>query len=242
MNIVPIGDHALSVQLENVISPSVNRRVHRLYNALKQEQPTGIIECLPSYCALTVYYDPLKIKYERLCETIDTIFLHMNDELEKTIRTYYLPVCYDVSLGQDLERLAAEKELSVEKVVELHSDADYFIYMLGFTPGFPYLGGLNERLHTPRLETPRGKVEAGSVGIANAQTGIYSIDSPGGWNIIGKTPVPLFNVNSEEPALLAPGHLLRFEPVSHNEYIEIEESVSRGEYSIRIEEGQTHDY
>lgn len=236
MDILPIGDHALSVQFENVISPSVNRKVHRLYEALKKEKPAGVSECVPGYRALTVYYDPLQIQYERLYKFIYHVFGHMDEASEGAMKTYYLPVCYDVSFGQDIERLASEKELSVEEVVELHSSVSYFIYMLGFTPGFPYLGGLDERLHTPRLETPRAKVEAGSVGIADAQTGVYSIDSPGGWNIIGKTPVPLFNAANDEPALLPPGHLLRFEPVGYREYAEIEKSVDRGEYSIRVEE------
>jgi KipI family sensor histidine kinase inhibitor len=240
MDIVPIGDQALSVQFENVISPSVNRKVHRLYEALKKEQPAGISECVPGYRALTVYYDPIQVQYEYLYDLIHHVFVRMDEESEASMNTYYLPVCYDVSFGQDIERLASENELSVDEVVELHSSSSYFIYMLGFTPGFPYLGGLDERLHTPRLETPRAKVEAGSVGIADAQTGVYSIDSPGGWNIIGKTPVSLFNTANDEPALLTPGHLLRFEPVEYKEYIEIEKSVDRGEYSIRVEEeGET---
>ncbi|SDX00994.1 sensor histidine kinase inhibitor, KipI family [Marinococcus luteus] len=236
MNIVPIGDHALSVQFENVISPSVNQKVHRLHEALKKEQPAGMSECVPGYRALTVYYDPLQIQCEHLYELISNVFGRMDEASEGTMKTYYLPVCYDISFGQDIERLAVENELSVDEVVALHSGSSYFIYMLGFTPGFPYLGGLEERLRTPRLETPRGKVEAGSVGIADAQTGVYSIDSPGGWNIIGKTPVPLFNAAYDEPALLTPGHLLRFEPIAYKEYVEIEKSVGRGEYSIRIEE------
>lgn len=240
MDIVPIGDQALSVRFENVISPSVNRKVHRLFEALKKEQPAGISECVPGYRALTVYYDPLQVQYEYLHELIRYVFVRMDEETEAPMKTYYLPVCYDVSFGHDIERLALENKLSVDEVVELHSSSSYFIYMLGFTPGFPYLGGLDERLHTPRLETPRAKVEAGSVGIADAQTGVYSIDSPGGWNIIGKAPVSLFNAANDEPALLTPGHLLRFEPVEYEEYIEIKKSVDRDEYSIRVEEeGET---
>ncbi|MDZ5784584.1 5-oxoprolinase subunit PxpB [Marinococcus luteus] len=235
MDILPIGDHALSVQFENVISPSVNRQVHRLYEALTKERLVGMSECVPGYRALTVYYDPLQIQYERLYELIHNVFERMDKASEGAMKTYYLPVCYDVSFGQDIERLAAENKLSVDEVVDLHSSSTYFIYMLGFTPGFPYLGGLDERLHTPRLETPRGKVEAGSVGIADAQTGVYSIDSPGGWNIIGKTPVPLFNTAHDKPALLTPGHLLRFEPVGFEEYAEIEKSIGYGGYSIRVE-------
>lgn len=217
------GETAIVVEFGDDIDSSINRRVHALARALKDLNHPGILELNPTYRSLLVQYDPWELSYERL-------LLHIEDGLQSGGELHRepqdiveIPVCYDRELGPDLDMVAARHGLSPASVAALHAAPVYDVVMVGFTPGFPYLSGLDPRLATPRKETPRKVVPAGSVGIADRQTGIYSVDSPGGWQIIGRTPLRIFDLERSDPFLLKPGDRLRFHPISRETF----ESLAR---------------
>lgn len=216
--ILPHGDRAVSIIFPPEISPQVNHQVLSLCAALDKSTLPGIVTCVPAYHTLLVEYNPLLLTYDELSAHIR--FLSSVRLTENTGRTVSIPVCYGGELGPDLERVAAHNHLTAEEVISRHSQKDYRVYMLGFRPGFPYLGGLDPQISTPRLATPRSRIEAGSVGIAGQQTGIYPEASPGGWNIIGRTPLILFNEKSAT-TLLHPGDTLRFVPINPITYAKI---------------------
>lgn len=213
-----VGDRGVLVEYGSVISQDINRKVRSIAMALNYEMPAGIVEVIPTYRSLLIIYDPLTITLERLereLESIDNRLDGLDIPLPQTVE---IPVLYGGEFGPDMEFVAQTHNLTVDDVVRIHSGAIYQIYMIGFTPGFPFLGGLPEELHTPRMETPRSLVPAGSVGIANNQTGMYPIDSPGGWRLIGRTPLKLFDPSHEEPFLYRAGDMLKFVPISADEY------------------------
>jgi KipI family sensor histidine kinase inhibitor len=229
---LPAGDQALVVELGDAIDPGLNRRVSNLMRAVEKTDVPGILDLVPTYRSLLVYYDPMETSAAEL-EAILAKTESSADEtsLEKP-RIVHLPTLYGGEYGPDLEFVSQHSGLSVDEVVEVHSGTDYLIYMMGFSPGFPYLGGLPETLHSPRLESPRVEIPAGSVGIAESQTGVYSVSSPGGWRLIGRTPIRLFDPEAEPPSLLAAGDYVRFVPLgSEEEYRTVETDVGRGEYS-----------
>jgi inhibitor of KinA len=233
---MPVGDTAVSVQFEPEISQEVNRQVTDLASRLAEQNIKGIVEFVPTYAALMIYYDPLQISYQAIVE-----ILHSLEQTEacrqETQRTVFFPALYGGEHGPDLEDVARYHQLTSEEVIYLHSSAEYRVYMLGFSPGFPYLGGLPQQICTPRLETPRRSIPAGSIGIAGAQTGVYSISSPGGWRIIAHTPVPLFQLSDEEqPFLLRAGDTVKFLPVSLADYQEICEQIKNKTYSPQMVE------
>lgn len=225
------GDSAVFCQVGNGVSPTVNIMVYSLEKRINQEEIKGIIETVPSYNGLMIYFNPLLLDSERLREIITSVSFDepANSEKESS-RTIIIPVFYGKEYGPDLEIVAGENNLSTKEVISIHSGTDYRIYMLGFTPGFPYLGGMDMRIATPRKKEPRLKIAAGSVGIAGEQTGIYPIESPGGWQIIGRTPLRLFNPGSDTPFLLSPGISLRFREIGIEEYNEIHMLVNKMEY------------
>lgn len=147
----------------------------------------------------------------------------------------HIPVCYGGEYGLDLETVAKHNGISVDEVINIHADTDYLIYMMGFTPGFPYLGGMSEKIATPRLEVPRRKIPVGSVGIAGAQTGVYSMETPGGWQLIGRTPVRLFDSSKQNPILLQAGNYVRFVRITEAEYQMIEAEIKQGIYQPKRE-------
>jgi KipI family sensor histidine kinase inhibitor len=215
----PAGEAAVLVTLGETIDPALNRQVHALSRSLIDSQVAGMGEAVPGYSTLLVHYDPLAWSYPALCERIAA---HL-DVGEQTFddwqpRRVEIPVVYGGRFGPDLEFVAQAHGLSPAQVIERHAALEYPVYLIGFMPGFPYLGGLDPELATPRLETPRSRVPAGSVGIAGAQTGVYPLESPGGWRLIGRTPLRLVNWQSEPPFLLSPGDLVRFVPVENAEF------------------------
>jgi inhibitor of KinA len=228
MRIRPLGDTALRLQLGEGIDPELNRRVRAACAALERAALRGVVEWVPSYTAVTVYYQPHMVRYPELCRSVEAAVAAGEDLPVPAGRTVTLPVLYGGEQGPDLTFVAEHHRLSVDEVIELHSRPDYLVYMIGFAPGFPYLGGLPEQLATPRLEKPRLSVPKGSVGIGGPQTGVYSVDSPGGWRLIGRTPVPLYEPTRERPALLEAGDQVRFRPVGAAEYAEIDASVKKG--------------
>lgn len=221
------GDTGLIVEFGEGIDPVVNARVRSVAAVVKKTPPEGVIEIIPTYRSLLLIYDPLITLPEKLTAFIEQIEDTVPDEDAGVFKRVDIPVCYGGEFGPDMETVAKTAGLGVEEVIQRHSAPDYLIYMVGFTPGFPFLGGLDEKLFTPRLRTPRMVVPQGSVGIANNQTGIYPIDSPGGWQIIGRTPLTLFAPHRENPFLYQAGDRIRFIPISPEEYTAIKEKEDR---------------
>jgi len=213
----PCGDSAVGVYFSRQVDPEVNHLVHINHRHLASIAPKGIIEFVPTYSSLLVHYDPVIIGVEQVQSWLDVkVKTHIDVQADERI-IVRIPTIYGGKYGPDLDYVAECHGLSPDEVVKIHTSAVYPVYMMGFTPGYPYLGGLNPAIATPRLKNPRTLVPAGSVGIANTQTGIYSVDSPGGWQIIGWTPVRLFDPQSEQPFLLSPGCSVVFFQVSEKE-------------------------
>lgn len=212
------GDSALVVEFGDEISEEVNRRVHALAYALGKNPLPGLGEAVPTYCSLLIHYDPLRLSCGEAKALVTDLLQNCEEIPLPEPKVIEVPVVYGSEFGPDIEFVAEHNDLSVEEVIRLHSGPTYTVYMLGFSPGFTYLGGLPEVLATPRLPTPRKLVPAGSVGIAGEQTGIYPIATPGGWRLIGRTPLKLFDLNRDLPVLLRPGDRVRFAPISEGEY------------------------
>ena len=222
------GEQGLIVEFGNAIDPAVNARVHRLARALAARGLEGVIETVPTYRSLLVLFDPLILPRERLDSEVEALLAVpvVEEAPGAGGNTVELPVLYGGEFGPDLAFVARHNGLSTEEVIAIHSSSSYLVYMLGFTPGFPYFGGMSSRLATPRLSSPRGKVPTGSVGIAGSQTGVYPVESPGGWRLIGRTPLRLFDLEAGRTFLLAPGDVVRFRPMDEEEYwavLQIEE-------------------
>ncbi len=212
------GDSALVVEFGDEIGEEVNRRVHALAYILEKNRPPGLGEAVPTYRSLLIHYDPLCLTWDQVRALVTDLLQKGEDLLPPKPRVVEVPVVYGGEFGPDIEFVAEHNGLALEEVIGLHSGATYTVYMLGFTPGFAYLGGLPAALATPRLPTPRKLVPAGSVGIAGEQTGIYPLATPGGWRLIGRTPVKLFALDRDPPVLLRPGDRVRFVPISDQEY------------------------
>lgn len=208
--IVPLGDSTLLVQLGDEIDIAVNRYVHTLAGLLQSSLVDGVIETVPAYGTLLIHYDPLVLTYKEISEWTRSKLDQLQDTSKRKPRQLEIPVQYGGEYGVDLPFVANYHHLSVEDVIRIHSHPTYTIYMMGFTPGFPYMGKLDDAIATPRLETPRTRVPAGTVAIAGSQTGIYPIDSPGGWRLIGHTSVRLFDLASDTPFLFSPGDEIKF--------------------------------
>ncbi len=222
--IYPINESALTVCLGDRMDVAINDRVFRLFQYLQRHHKPFWKDLIPTCCTLTIVYDVVSIRnyHPSAFEWVSNELEHILHECEGSeplpVRKLRIPVCYDPAFGFDLKPLAKTNKLSVDQVIELHSQQSYRVYMLGFLPGFAYMGIVNHKIATPRLSTPRRHVPAGSVGIAGNQTGIYPLNSPGGWNIIGRTPVKLFDPECESPTLLRPGDDVSFFPISKEEY------------------------
>ena len=233
---LPAGDKALVVELGDSISPELNRKVHDLVTAIESRGTTGVTDLVPTYRSLLVQYDPLQTSTLQLQASLSEIEQGLSEGTPIIPRIVHIPTLYGDEHGPDLELVAEGAGLSTEEVISVHAGTDYLVYMMGFTPGFPYLGGLSEALATPRLSTPRVETPAGSVGIAESQTGVYPAASPGGWRLIGRTPLSLFDPGREPPALLAAGDYVRFVPLSAKaEYDSIHDLVQKGRYEVTEE-------
>lgn len=222
-----VGDCAVSIYFAQTICPAVNRQILSLRRALEASNTPGIVETAPTYCALMVYYDPCVIRYEELVARLEQ--LEEAAMPQPVQRIYEIPVLYGGEYGPDLETVAKTNRLSPQAVIRLHTAPDYLIYMLGFLAGFPYLGGMDERIATPRLETPRIRIEGGSVGVAGGQTGIYPVASPGGWQLIGRTPLRLYDPQRVPATLLEAGGYVRFRAINEAEFADLAARVAQGE-------------
>ncbi|WP_411349908.1 5-oxoprolinase subunit PxpB [Paenibacillus sp. WLX2291] len=281
----PLGDAAILIEFGTVIREDILAKVQQGMAMLEQSPFPGLVECVPSYTTLTVYYDPVSVAswtnaslldyivvrdsqhtepiqdhtshlehihrhnpgtsvddellldtlwrgtpYDRVCAWLDALLSHIAvaaDDLKVEHTVVEIPVCYGGDYGPDLAHVAAHNGLTEQEVIALHSGGDYLVYTLGFAPGFPYLGGLSKQLATPRRDTPRVRIPAGSVGIAGMQTGIYPLETPGGWQLIGRTPLSLFRPHRQPPALLSSGNRLVFRPISEQQYVELYEQDTR---------------
>jgi inhibitor of KinA len=229
VTISPLGDHAITITFGDTIDEDINQQALSFFNCLKQREITGVKDIIPTYTSATVVYDIMAIhKYDNSISAFDYMhgemekaLLHISEYKTETGKIIQIPVCYDVSLGVDLKEMAEQKNLSIEEIIQLHSSVTYRVYMIGFMPGFPYMGKVNHKIATPRKNSPRKNVVAGSIGIADFQTGIYPFDSPGGWNIIGRTPMMMFNTHYIETCLLKPGDQVNFVPISLQEFIQL---------------------
>lgn len=228
------GDSALNVEFKQEISPEISGLVHSCARMLEEHPIEGVIECIPTICSLMVCYNPQVISYDALCACLQTRLKNITGTAQETRRIVEIPVCYGGEFGPDIDFVAEHAQLSVPDVIRIHAGVDYLIDMLGFMPGFAYLGGLDKRLHTPRLQSPRTCIEAGSVGIGGAQTGIYPLPSPGGWRLIGKSPVCLYDPFRDHPILYAAGDYLRFIPISEEDFHCIQAQVQAHTYTCNV--------
>ena len=217
--ISPVGDCAISIDFGQVIDPKINRQIRQIIEQIKGLQLDGIIELVPTYCALLVQYDAMVYSYSDICRILEpTLQESVTDSANELVTIIEIPTVYGGEFGPDLGFVASHNHLSEAEVVSIHSGTDYLVYMLGFIPGFTYLGGVDPRIATPRLSSPRILIPAGSVGIAGEQTGTYPSDSPGGWQIIGRTPVTMYDMSKEQAALLQAGDYVRYVPINENEF------------------------
>ena len=220
----------MSVELGDEISPETNTRVRALAHLVERRRVPGVSETVPSYRALLVYYDPLAIEYDELCRRLRGLAEEATPAALPPARRVELPCCYDEEFGLDLAAAAQRLGLAVDELVKLHTGAEQLVYFIGFTPGLPYMGGMPEQLYIPRLETPRVRVPAGSVSIGGTQCCIYPVESPGGFWVLGRTPVPLYDPGAADPTLLRPGDRLTFRAVDRAEFDSIAAAAHAGSY------------
>ncbi len=230
--ILPFGESAILIEFGKGIHPEIHRRVHVFTEYLDAHSLPGMIEYVSAFSSVTIFYDPLIVKklhaeklggetalaFEILAPLLNEIIAALGNGVHDTPRIVEIPVCYGGEFGPDLEYVAEYNHLTVDEVIRIHASGQYLVYMIGFAPGFPYLGGMPEAIATPRRQSPRMFIPAGSVGIAGMQTGVYPIATPGGWQLIGNTPLELFRPQDNPPSLLQSGDHIRFYPISRKEY------------------------
>ncbi|MFD2445656.1 5-oxoprolinase subunit PxpB [Bacillus sp. CGMCC 1.16607] len=229
--VFPLSEDSIIIQF-GTKNQNLKAQIHDVQKAMNKIQSKpflGFRELVPAYNTLTIYYDPYVMNdyspYEIVKKQIEQI-LHTHDQISYVKKRYFeLPVCYEAKFAPDLEELAISKGLTSEEMIQMHTTMIYDVVFIGFSPGFPFLTGLDEKLHFPRKTSPRLQVEQGSVGIAGNQTGIYPITSPGGWQIIGRTPVRLFNVQHHPPTLIKAGDQIKFYPISQKEFTQWEDTL-----------------
>ncbi|WP_227006268.1 5-oxoprolinase subunit PxpB [Rufibacter latericius] len=229
----PLGDAAIVLQLGEEIAEETHQKVKAVAQFLDQYSFPGMVEYVPAFASLTVYYDPWLVSGQGKTDPYAAVqenLRQMLDQLESVSSNVpsslkEIPVVYGGQYGSDLPFVARHTNLSPQEVISLHSQTEYLVYMIGFAPGFPYLGGMDKRLTSPRKEVPRKIIPAGSVGIAGPQTGVYPMETPGGWQLIGRTPLTLFDPERESPSLLQMGDRVRFVPISEEEYLNWEEPM-----------------
>lgn len=225
------SERGLVVEFGTTIDEKINARVHLVTEFLnKNKDDLFVSEIIPTYRSLLVIFDPLAISRKSLIEKIDEFISFKQDSFAnpdffKNSNTVEIPVCYGGDFGTDLDNVAEYNNLSEQEVIDIHCQPSYRVYMLGFLPGFCYLGGMDEKIACPRLTSPRTQIPSGSVGIAGSQTGIYPVDSPGGWRLIGKTPLNMFDIKKEQPFLLRPGDTITFKQIDKQEYEKLAKSM-----------------
>lgn len=228
------GDSSVLIEFGKEISPEVNGQITALVHLMKEQHIEGVVDMIPAFCSLLINYDPRVISYGKIRRRLEKLLKLEVRQEGGSRQVIQIPVCYGGQYGPDLENIASHAGLSPQEVIDIHCSRDYLIYMLGFLPGFSYLGGLDERIHTPRLANPRIRIPAGSVGIGGSQTGIYPLDSPGGWQLLGMTPVKTYDPARQSPILFEAGDYIRFVPVNEEMFRSIREQVEAGTYQCAV--------
>jgi inhibitor of KinA len=223
-----LSEHAITIEFGHEITDDMLRQVSKFNTLINQQPFTGFLTSVPAYSTLSVFYDPIQVIkatdlpgtdcFDKVSTYLNQLTSHSDTKIDTTNNIITIPTCYGGKYGEDLEEVAALHQLSAEEVIKLHSEAIYKVYMIGFVPGFAYLGGMSAQLATPRKPTPRKTIPAGSVGIAGQQTGIYPLATPGGWQLIGRTSLTLFDATRTQPALLKAGDQVVFKPIDHYEF------------------------
>lgn len=214
----------LTISFGNAIDPEINKKVFQLYFQLLKVGHASWLDIIPAYSTLSIVYDVFTIRqkhasaFEWMKQQLEQVLSEAGNNKVIQSRQVQVPVCYDAEFALDADKFLKEKDISLEKLVEVHTSKSYQVFMIGFLPGFAYMGSVDQRISLPRISTPRTQVLAGSVGIAGEQTGIYPFDSPGGWNIIGRTPLKVFDLNAEQPVLFQPGDQVKFIPITKEEF------------------------
>ena len=226
------GDQAILINFEQKIDPAINAAVIALKNAIEAATISGITFMIPAYCSLTIGYNPNIIEYGILVKVIEQIAANQlnttdNNRNQKEVRQLKIPVCYELPYALDLKELSEVKNLPIEEIISIHTSQSYKVYMLGFMPGFVFMGKIAPKLECNRKVTPRLRVPASSVGIAGFQTGVYPTASPGGWQILGRTPLKIFNPQKENPFLFQAGDEVTFYPITTEEFIKIEKEENQ---------------
>ena len=232
--ILPVGDQAVLIEFGNVIDEEINKKVIMISNSIRNHSITGVIDVLSSYRSVMVFYDNSKTNFFRLKKTIKKISITKDNSTDVKARKLLIPVCYEDEYSIDLYDMESALGLSKDEIISIHAECEYKVYMLGFLPGFVYLGGLDKRIHMPRLVTPRTTIPERSVGIGGNQTGVYPMESPGGWRLIGKTPVDFYNPQKAEPILCQPGDYIQFFKITSSEYKAIRTDVQQGNYVVDV--------
>jgi len=226
----PLGEMAVMIELGNELNLEIQQKVLAISSYLEDNPLEWMVEYIPAFSTVTIFYNPMMIinhlnidtPIQYVCQQLHQILSHITINQHTEPRVVEIPVCYGEEFGPDLETVASMNGLTTEDVISIHSSAEYTVYMIGFAPGFPYLGGMSEKIAAPRLPSPRLKIPERTVGIAGKQTGVYPIATPGGWQLIGRTPIKLFRPNDKVPSLLNAGDKVRFKPISYEEYVEWE--------------------
>lgn len=226
----PVGDQAVLCEFNNAIAEEINNQVHNLAKHILNRHIRGVTELLPTYRSLLVFYDSSVVAYRHLASIIGSINIEDEKEEMQDRKIRIVPCLYGGEYGPDLQQMSHQLGMPSDQIIDIHQSVDYKIYMLGFLPGFVYLGGLDKRIHMPRLDVPRTKIPARSVGIGGNQTGVYPMDSPGGWRLIGSTPLDFYNPTKEPPVLCSAGEYIRFVSVSEKDYEMIRKDVEAGVY------------
>lgn len=228
-----INEQSLMIYFDNEITKDTYNKVNKLVQYIKEQNHKEIIDIVPSYRAILISFDNTSIDGTKLIENLELNQFNGSESNQLQQRKVVtIPVVYGEEFGPDLEEVASSNQLTTEEVIQIHTQQPYLIYMLGFMPGFPYLGGLDERIHTPRRSEPRVKIEAGSVGIANNQTGLYPLDSPGGWQIIGRTPLKVFDLDREPMTIYEAGDYIQFKAITQNEFEQIQADINAGNFEL----------
>lgn len=224
--ILPAGDRAVLLEFGTEINPEINRRVHSFSKKIKEERIHGIGETVPSYSSLLIFYDPFFLSFDQISSWLERLLHQEAPAIEVFGSVKEIPVLYGGDSGPDLTFVAKYNNLDIKEVVRLHTQQTYLVYVVGFVPGFAAMGTVPKEIQTPRLPSPRIKVSAGSVGIGGMQTGIYAIESPGGWQLIGRTPLRLFDLNRQPPSFFQAGDYARFFAITEKEFVELSKHQS----------------